>query len=193
MYSDLASKWWTLALRGVIGILFGIAALAWPGLTFSVLVLLFGAYAFVDGIFAVIASALGDTRGRRWWAVLVEGLIGIGVGLVTFTRPHITALALLWLIAGWAIATGVFEIMAAIRLRKEIKGEWLLGLAGVLSLLFGIAIAAQPAAGSLAIAWIIGVYAIAFGITLIVLGFELKGYKPTDRGRTIPGGAPSYT
>ena len=143
----LARNWWTLALRGLFAVLFGIMAFAWPGITLGALVLLYGAYAFADGVLAIAAALVGRTVGVPWWALLIEGLAGIGVGIITLLWPGITALVLLYLIAFWAVVTGVFEIVAAIRLRKEIRGEWLLALSGVLSVLFGVALIVSPGAG----------------------------------------------
>ncbi len=119
----LSRNWWTLALRGLFAVLFGIMAFAWPGITLGALVLLYGAYAFADGVLAIAAALVGRTVGVPWWALLIEGLAGIGVGIITLLWPGITALVLLYLIAFWAVVTGVFEIVAAIRLRKEIRGE----------------------------------------------------------------------
>ena len=136
----LARNWWALVLRGLFAVLFGIMALAWPGITLGALVLLYGAYALADGVFAIAAVMAGRTGGRPWWSLLVEGLVGIAVGIMTFAWPGITALVLLYLIAAWAVVTGIFEIVAAIRLREEIRGEWLLALSGILSILFGLAL-----------------------------------------------------
>ena len=172
----LARNWWALVLRGLFAVLFGITAFAWPGITLGALVLLYGAYSLVDGVFAVAAALVGRPRGMPWWALLLEGLAGIAVGIMTFAWPGITALVLLYLIAAWAIVTGVFEIVAAIRLRKEIRGEWMLALSGVLSVLFGIALVVNPGAGALAVVWLIGAYAITFGILLITLGFRLRSF-----------------
>jgi uncharacterized membrane protein HdeD (DUF308 family) len=171
----LARNWWALALRGLAAVLFGIMAFAWPGMTLGVLVLLYGAYALVDGVLAIIAAVAGRTSGMPWWALLLEGVLGITVGILTFAWPGITALVLLYLIAAWAVATGVFEVVAAIRLRREIRGEWLLALSGVISVLFGIALVINPVGGALAVVWLIGAYAIAFGVLLIALGFRLRG------------------
>jgi uncharacterized membrane protein HdeD (DUF308 family) len=171
----LARSWWALALRGLAAVLFGIMAFAWPGMTLGVLVLLYGAYALVDGVLAIIAAVAGRTSGMPWWALLLEGVLGITVGILTFAWPGITALVLLYLIAAWAVATGVFEVVAAIRLRREIRGEWLLALSGIISVLFGIALVINPVGGALAVVWLIGAYAIAFGILLIALGFRLRG------------------
>jgi uncharacterized membrane protein HdeD (DUF308 family) len=173
----LARNWWALALRGLFGILFGITAFAWPGITLVSLVLLFGAYSLVDGVFNVIAAVRGGTRGGvPWWALLVQGLAGIAVGIMTFAWPGITALALLYLIAAWAVVTGVFEVVAAIRLRKEIRGEWLLALSGILSVLFGLSLVAWPVAGALAVVWLIGAYAFASGVLLLILAFRLRSW-----------------
>jgi uncharacterized membrane protein HdeD (DUF308 family) len=188
MVMVLARNWWALVLRGLFAVLFGITAFAWPGITLGALVLLYGAYSLVDGVFAVAAALVGRPRGMPWWALLLEGLAGIAVGIMTVAWPGITALVLLYLIAAWAVATGVFEIVAAIRLRKEIRGEWILALSGVLSVLFGLALVVNPGAGALAVVWLIGAYAIAFGILLIALGFRLRSYAL--RLSTI-GSAPS--
>ncbi|HEX3450653.1 MAG TPA: DUF308 domain-containing protein, partial [Isosphaeraceae bacterium] len=149
----LARNWWALALRGLVAVLFGIAAFAMPGITLTALVLLYGAFALVDGVFAVAAALFGRRHGMPWWAMLVEGLFGIAIGILTFAWPGITALALLYLIAAWAVITGVFEIAAAIRLRQEIQGEWLLALSGALSVLFGVVLVLYPGAGALAVVW----------------------------------------
>ena len=170
----LAHNWWTLALRGLFAILFGLAAFAWPGITLGALVFLFGAYALADGIFAVIEAVAGPPHGTAWWELLVEGLVGIGIGVLTFAWPGKTALVLLYLIAAWAVMTGIFEIAAAIRLRREIRGEWALALSGVLSVLLGVALVAAPGAGALAMIWLIGAYAVAFGALLLALAFNLR-------------------
>jgi uncharacterized membrane protein HdeD (DUF308 family) len=171
----LAHNWWTLALRGVAAVIFGILAYLWPGITFTVLVLFFGAYALWDGVFALIGAF--RTQGERRWALVLVGLAGIAAGLVTFLWPGAATLAILTIIAAWAILTGIFEIIAAIRLREEIEGEWLLLLSGLLSVLFGIALAIWPAARLVAVTWMIGAYAIIFGILLILLGFRLRSWS----------------
>jgi len=172
----LSRNWWTLALRGLFAVLFGIMAFAGPGITLGALVLLYGAYAFADGVLAIAAALVGRTVGVPWWALLIEGLAGIGVGIITLLWPGITALVLLYLIAFWAVVTGVFEIVAAIRLRKEIRGEWLLALSGVLSVLFGVALIVSPGAGALAVVWLIGAYAIVFGALMIALALRLRSW-----------------
>lgn len=172
MVNTLAQNWWTLVLRGIAAIIFGILAYIWPGITFTVLVLFFGAYALWDGIFALIGAF--RTQGERRWSLVLEGLVGIAAGLLTFFWPGAASLALLLVIGAWAIVTGIFEIISAIRLRQEIEGEWLLLISGLLSVLFGIALAIWPAAGLVAVTWMIGAYSIVFGILLIVLGIRLR-------------------
>jgi uncharacterized membrane protein HdeD (DUF308 family) len=176
MTSNLAHNWWVFALRGVAAIIFGVLAFVWPDVTVTALVLLFGAYAFWDGVFAIVSAFRRRTRTDQWWWTLLEGIVGVGIGLATFFWPGVTAVVLLAFIAAWAIITGIFEIMAAIRLRKEINDEWLLFLSGVLSVLFGLLLVFQPGAGALALIWVIGAYAIAFGVLLIVFAFRLRNW-----------------
>jgi uncharacterized membrane protein HdeD (DUF308 family) len=175
MLEVMTKYWWTVALRGALAVLFGVIALGWPGITVIVLVALFGAYALVDGVIALGQAIVGgrQTIGRRGWLVL-EGVVDVIAGVVTFVWPGITALALLLLIAAWAVVTGLLEIVAAIRLREEIKGEWVLALTGAVSVLFGVLLAVRPGAGALAVVWVIGAYAIVFGVSLIALGVRLR-------------------
>ena len=173
---SLARGWWLVLLRGVLGVLFGVAALAWPALTLATLVLLFGAYALVDGVFAVIA-AVSPPRGR-FWSLFLQGLIGIGAGIVTFKMPGLTALTLLYVIAAWAVVMGVFQIVAAVRLRREITGEVLLALSGVAAVVFGGLLFVRPGAGALAVLALIATYAIVFGALLIALGLRLRRLRP---------------
>jgi uncharacterized membrane protein HdeD (DUF308 family) len=172
----MAKNWWAVVLRGVFAILFGALAWTWPGVTLGALVLLWGAYAFADGILAIV-SAFSGASGQPWWVLALEGVVGLGAAAVAVFYPGLTAMALLYLIAAWAIVTGVFEIVAAIRLRKEIEGEFWLGLAGLASVAFGVMLFLQPGAGALAVVWIIGAYAIVFGVFLVALGFRLRGLK----------------
>jgi len=169
----LARNWWAVALRGIVAILFGLGAFLWPGITLGVLILLYGAYAIVDGIFALIAAVRGAARHERWVWLLLEGIVDIAAGVIAFVWPGITALVLLYLIAAWALVTGISEIAAAIRLRQAISNEWLLALAGVASILFGIILFVAPGAGALAVVWIIGAYALVFGIILLALAARL--------------------
>jgi uncharacterized membrane protein HdeD (DUF308 family) len=169
----LAKNWWLLLLRGIAAILFGVLALGWPGLTLLTLILLYGAYALIDGVIAIIAAIVGNAPAGRWWLAIV-GVVGIAVGALTVMLPGMTALILLFTIAGWAVAIGVFQIIGAIRLRKEIDNEWLLILSGAVSVLFGLGIVANPGGGALAIVWVIGIYAIIAGVLYIGLAFRLK-------------------
>src|SRR5262245_26573161 len=166
MIADLSRNWWVLALRGVLGILFGIGAFVWPGLTLAALILVFGAYAFADGIFALIAGIGKRRQLSLWWLVLLEGMAGIILGVLTFRSPDITALILLSFIAAWSIITGIFEIATAVRLRKLIPNEWLLIVSGVVSIIFGILLIAQPGAGAISIVWLLGAYALLFGLLM---------------------------
>jgi uncharacterized membrane protein HdeD (DUF308 family) len=174
----IARNWWALVVRGVLAIIFGILALVWPGLTVVALVALFGAFALVDGILALVAAFRAHGRGRRWGAFALEGLFGIALAGLTFFWPDVTAFALLYLIAAWSVVTGIFEVAAAIRLRKVIRGEFFLGLAGVASILFGILVVVFPGAGAVAIVWAIAIYAILFGILLIAVGLRLRRLRP---------------
>ena len=177
MLSKLAQYWWLLLLRGLAAIIFGILALIWPELTLLTLILLFGAYALMDGIFAVIAGIASFRSNERWWAVLLEGVVGILVGVLVFIWPGPTALVLLYFIAAWAVITGITEIAAAIRLRREITNEWAMGLSGLASVIFGVLLFIYPGAGAVSLVWLIGAYAIIFGILLIILGFRLRGMR----------------
>ena len=174
MLHTLATNWWALALRGLVAVLFGLLTFLLPGITLVTLVLLFGAYALVDGVFNVIAFF---RMASHHWAFLIEGVIGIIAGTLTFLWPAITAVVLLYLIAFWAIFTGVFEIIAGIRLRKAITNEWLLIVMGVLSLLFGVFILFAPGPGALAIVLWIGAYALVFGAFLLALAFRLRSHR----------------
>lgn len=170
----LLRNWWTLAIRGMVAILFGLAAFFWPSLTVMILVALFGAYALVDGLVALVAAVRAMQQQNRWWPLLLQGLAGIAAGIVTFFYPGITAVALLFIIAAWAIITGIFSVIAAIELRRHISGEWLLGLSGIASILFGILLIAQPLTGALALVWLIGIYAVIFGVLELGLAFRLR-------------------
>jgi uncharacterized membrane protein HdeD (DUF308 family) len=174
MATLLARNAWLLVARGIFAVIFGLVALFWPGITLTALVLLFGIYALMDGIFAIAAAITGADPQARWWMLVLEGLAGIVVAAITFMWPGITALALLYLIAAWSIITGVLEIFAAVRLRKEIQGEWILVLSGIVSVLFGAYIAFLPGLGALAVVWLIGSFAIFFGVLMIALGWRLR-------------------
>ena len=179
LLGSLAENWWLVLLRGIASLIFGILAFFWPGLTLLTLIFLWGAYALVDGVFALwsaISGRVGEMQ-SRWWLALV-GLCGVVAGILTFAWPGITGLILLFFIAGWAIATGIFQIVGAIRLRKEIEGEWLLILGGLLSIAFGVLLIAWPGVGALAVVWVIAWFSILLGCIYIALAFRLKKHKP---------------
>jgi uncharacterized membrane protein HdeD (DUF308 family) len=177
MFNLMTQNWWAIALRGLVAVLFGIAAFVWPGITLWALVAIFGAYALVDGIFAVIEAFRRDVVGERWWALLFEGFVGIAIGILTFTWPRLTAMGLLYLIAFWAIVTGVFEAITAIRLRHEIRSEWLMALIAILSMAFGFLLVAFPVTGALSVILIIGAFAFATGALMIALAFKLRSLR----------------
>lgn len=172
--SILSRRWWVLLLRGLVAIAFGVVSWVQPGISLAALVLLFGGYSLADGLLNAWMAVEGRRDHEHWWVLFLEGLLGIVVGVLTFLAPALTTLALLFYIAIWAIATGVLEIVAAIRLRKEIDNEWLLVLAGLASVVFGTLLMAQPAAGALALLWLIASYAIVFGVLLVVLSFKVR-------------------
>ena len=187
MLSLISRDWWVFALRGVAAILFGVLAFASPGITLATLVLLFGAYAFVDGVSLLIALARGDSGARRHaWAVGIMGVLGIVASIVTFVWPGVTALSLLYLVAIWAITMGVFQVVAAIALRREIDGEFWMGLGGVLSVAFGILLIASPGTGLLTLVWLVGFWAIVFGASSLGLAFRLRS---VDKAMHTPAAA----
>ena len=176
MLEILTRNWWVLAVRGALAVLFGLLALIWPGITVLALVLLFGAYALVDGVMALYTALFdrGRLGGRGGGWLVLEGVAGVLAAIGAVVWPGITALVLLYLIAAWALVTGVAEILTAIRLRREIEGEWLLILTGALSILFGLLAFLFPGAGALAVVWLIAAYAIAFGVVMLILAFRLR-------------------
>lgn len=183
--SILIQNWWVLVLRGVLAILFGIIAFLWPGAAILSLVLLYGAYALIDGAFSLAAAirpAPGESRG---W-LLFNGVVGVIAGLIVLFRPGLSTIVLVYVVAAWAILTGISQIVTAIALRRVITGEWLLVLAGILSIVLGFFIFARPAAGALGVIWAIAAYAILFGILLVALGFRLRSWKTAEP--TLGGG-----
>lgn len=168
-------NWKTLALGGAAAVLFGLLTLVWPDVTLWALVLLFGAWAFVDGVFRLMALATGAPGVREHrTALIVQGILGIGIGIVTFAWPDMTALALLFAIAAWAFVIGVIEVVAAVQLRKVIDNEWLLGLMGALAIVFAIALVITPGAGALVITWLIGWFALLSGALRLALAWKLR-------------------
>jgi uncharacterized membrane protein HdeD (DUF308 family) len=165
-----ARNWWVLLLRGIFAVLFGVMAFLWPGITLVTLILLCGLYFIVDGITETVMGGRSRT-----WSLLIAGVLSIIAGVLTFFYPGVTAFVLLVLVAAWAVIRGIFEVIAAIRLRRELANEWLLVIAGVISILFGVLLLSNPAAGALAMVWLIGLYALLFGITMMILAFRLRG------------------
>lgn len=180
--SVLGRSWWLLLLRGLAAIAFGLLTWFQPGLSLATLILLFGVYALADGVFSIWSAFAGRHDHEHWWVLLLVGLLGVVVGLITFMAPGLTALVLLFYIAIWAIGTGLLQVIAAIRLRKEIQGEWLLVLAGLLSAAFGFVVMARPGAGALTLLWLIAVYAVLYGVLLVVLALRVRRFgKALDR------------
>ncbi|MEA2706885.1 MAG: hypothetical protein QOH22_1673 [Gemmatimonadaceae bacterium] len=174
------SNWWALGLRALAAILLGVIALALPGPTLAAIVIVFGIYAITDGVLAIIAAIRGIRRKERWGAMLFEGIIGIIAGVVALLWPGIGALALTYLVAGWALATGAFEIAAAIRLRKIMTGEWLLMIAGILSIVLAVLVAAFPGVGALTLVWWLGAYALAYGVISLVLALRVRSWTTAN-------------
>jgi uncharacterized membrane protein HdeD (DUF308 family) len=182
MLSLISRDWWVFALRGVAAILFGVLAFVSPGITLTALVYLFGAYAFVDGATLLIALARGEAGARKnAWSVGIMGVLGIVISIVTLVWPGITALSLLFIVAFWAITMGVFQVVAAIALRREIEGEFWMGLGGVMSVVFGIVLIVSPGTGLLALVWLLGAWAIVFGASSLGLAYRLHGIDATRR------------
>lgn len=172
---ELARWWWTFILRGVLAIAFGLLAFFAPALGIGVLVGLFAAWAFIDGATNLVAGVQSRGRDRSWWLSILEGIVGIAAGVIALFFPVLAAEVLVLIIGAWAIITGIFEIVAAIRLREQITGELWLGLAGLCSILFGVVLFLFPGVGALGLVWLIGGFAIAFGALMVALGWRLRG------------------
>ena len=179
----VARKWWVILLRGVAGIAFGVVTFFAPGISLLALVLLFGAYAFTDGILAIGTAIHRWGTTDHWWVVLLQGIAGVAAAVLTLVWPGITALALLYVIAAWALVTGAFEIAAAIRLRKAISGEWLLVLSGIASVVLGVLLGLFPGPGALALVLWIGAYALVSGVLLVGLGMRLRSWSRSHSPR----------
>lgn len=180
----LARNWWVVLIRGLAGIAFGVLTVLAPGLSLTALVLVFGAYAFTDGVLAIVSAIRHGRRAERWWLLLVEGLIGIAAGITTLLWPAITALALLYLVAFWAITGGILEIVGAVQLRRVLEHEWLLALSGVASVVFGTLLLMFPVAGALALVVWIGAYALVFGALLVALSLRLRAWSRSHTSHT---------
>ena len=176
-------SWWALALRGLVATIFGLAALFWPGLILGVLIVLFGAYALVDGVLAVVAAFGSSGHGMRRPLLLIEGVLGILFGILALFWPDLTALTLLYIIAFWAILSGIARIVMAIMLRREIENEWSIALSGVLSVVLGIVLVLLPGAGLVAYTWLVGLLALAVGIALIYYAFRVRGQRTSGSSR----------
>ena len=179
MLNALSRNWWTMVLRGLLA--FGVGILAWsrPEIFWASLVLVFAIYAVVDGLFAIGAAIKGETRDRVLH--LLEGVLGIVVGLIVVLFPDQAGAAIVLVIGLWAVATGIVEIVSAIRLRQEIADEWLLGFGGVLSVILGGILIGRPQFGQVATTYVLGTYGLLFGIVLFVLGLRLRRLKPESR------------
>ena len=186
----MSRYWWVLLLRGILSIVFGIVALSYPGMTLALLVLFFAAFAFMDGISNVFHAFSGRKDNESWWVLLLEGLLGIAFGVITFQAPGISAMVLLLYMGFWAMATGVLRIILAARLRNEIDGEWWMVLGGLASILFGVIMVARPGAGALAVLTLIGFWSILTGIFLVLVSFRVKSVGGR-RGAATEGLAPS--
>jgi uncharacterized membrane protein HdeD (DUF308 family) len=176
MLHALARNWWLILLRGICAILFGVLAFIWPGITLLTLALLYGIFALIEGALALAAAIMGGAPAPRWWLAVV-GLLGIAVGILTIIMPGITAFILVLFVAAWAIISGLMQIVGAIRLRKEIDNEWMLVAVGAISVAFGVLVALQPMLGALSLVFVIGAYAIIYGIALVALAFRLRGHS----------------
>jgi uncharacterized membrane protein HdeD (DUF308 family) len=183
MITDLARNWWVLLVRGILAILFGILALMNPVITLGVLVILFAAYATADGIFSIIMSLATRAEYHGWRWLFVSGVAGIIIGVLSFLWPGVTAVLLLYWILAWLVVTGAFQVVAGIRLRNRITGEFWLILGGVLSIVFGLYLMAHPAAGALAMLWMIAYFAITFGVLMIFCAFRVRTFRGGTDGR----------
>ena len=188
MAATLAERWWIYAIRGVAGIAFGILTFISPQSSLLGLLILFGAWAVINGAFALSVAARRPSGAPRWPALIFEGIASIVAGVLTLVLPGMSALVLVMVIAAWAVVTGISAIASAIRLRKQIRREWLLALSGLLSVALGVLLFIHPAAGALAMVFWIGAYAIVFGGVLLVLAFRLRAWGRAPERRVPTGG-----
>ena len=177
----MSGTWWTMVLRGIVAVLFGLAALLWPGLTLFVLLVCFGVYALVDGLLAIVAG-IRASGGRRS-LLLAEGALGFLAGLVVLFWPGTTALVLVYVVSAWAIFTGLLKVLMAVAFRREIENGWLMILGGLLSVLFGIILGAMPGAGLVTLVWLVGIYALILGAALVALGLLDRGHRQANESR----------
>jgi len=177
MIEALKRNWWVLVIRGICGIVFGVVAFVYPGLALATLVILFGAWVLIDGVFRIVGATAGRASDPDWGFHLIIGLLGVVVGFLTFRAPGITALILVIYIGAWALMIGAVEIALAIKLRRELKGEWLLVLMGLVSIIFAVLLLWNPGPGALALLWLIASYAIVLGVLAIFFGFRLRSLR----------------
>jgi uncharacterized membrane protein HdeD (DUF308 family) len=169
-----ALAWGALAIGGIFAIIIGLVAIIWPSVTFTVLVVLLGVYAFISGVFTVLLGAVWPPGWGLRWMMVLEGVLGIVVGVLIFLRPESAAIALIYLIAAWAIITGILQIVQALRLRRVIDGEWALIVGGLASVIFGVLLAKWPKESLIALVWIFGVFAVVFGVMQLVLAYRVR-------------------
>jgi uncharacterized membrane protein HdeD (DUF308 family) len=180
---ELSQAWWVILVRGVVAVLFGLLALVWPGLTLLALILLFGIYAIIDGVMSFARAFTAGRHGQSWVWPVIGGIISVAAGIIAFVWPGETALILVFIIAAWALLTGIVEIVSGIALRREITDEWLLILGGVISVIFGVLVFLRPGAGALAIVWLIGFFAIVLGVQRVAFAFRVRDWTQ----RIVPG------
>ncbi len=174
MFTFWSRYWWVPVLRGLVAVALGVFAFAWPIATIAALVLVFGAVALVDGVLAIAAGIAARRLTSDWWVLLVQGLVGIAIGVLAVAYPSVTALAFVVLVAAWAIGLGILQVVAAVKLRRAIPGGWWLAIGGILGIVFGIMLASNPVVGGVALLWLVGGFAIAWGVMLIIGGFDLR-------------------
>lgn len=174
----MSKYWWVLLLRGIAAVVFGILAISMPGLTLFMLVITFGIYTIFDGVLEVWNGFTNREKHDRWWVDILIGLAGVIAGILIMSLPGVTATVAIYFIAAWMLVTGVLQIITAIRVRKEISNEWLLIISGALSAIIGLYFFAFPGDGAVSLVWVIGIYAIMFGILLVVMAFRArKGFE----------------
>lgn len=178
MISLLRQSWLPLVVQGAAALIFGILAWVWPDRTLQGLIVLFGAYALIDGLISLVAIVGTAALGVAWWPLLLRGLVGIALGLMTFAWPGVTALILVYIIAAWAVAVGVFQLLIGILIgllfKQRLTGTWLLIVGGIVSIILGFWLVAAPGDGAVALAWLIGTFALAYGLILLAAGFRLR-------------------
>jgi len=173
MLETISSRWWLMLVRGIAGVAFAIAAVIWPQITLPVLTILFGVYALIDGVFA-LAAATSPLADGRWWALLIEGILGIVVAFLVFTQPAMSQAAFVIAVGLWSLFTGVLEIIAGIQLRDIVENEWMYVFAGIVSILFGVLVLRYPVAGAIGVVWLFAGYAFIFGVLAIALSYRLQ-------------------